>query len=99
MGYLTDADLVRYLKRCRRALNKPGGFIFVKENVMPKSSNRLGFEIDADDNGLTRSDERYRSLFSRAGLDLVCSIRQSSWPSDLYPVQMYVLRPREGIEG
>ena len=95
---------IAYLRRCADALT-PSGFIFVKENVLPvrdssqqavsdamSAKYERGFEVDVEDNGLTRTDERYRLLFEKAGLDLVCGIRQSNWPSDLYPIFMYVLR-------
>jgi len=108
--YLTDQDLIAYMKRCIDALeNKETGWIFCKENVLPIAApntkttldqnlkDARGFEIDIEDNGLTRSDDRYRMLFEKAGLEIVCALRQSNWPSDLYPVYMYVLKPNKGV--
>lgn len=103
--YLTDEDLISYLQRCKTALtDSDTGFIFCKENVMPppKTPSELeterykrGFEVDAEDNGLTRSDERYRMLFEKAGFDIVCAMKQANWPEGLYPVYMYVLKPKK----
>lgn len=101
--YLTDDDLVTYLQKCQRQLNE-GGFIFVKENVLcepnrgdPNYANELarykkGYALDEEDNGLTRSDARYREIFKQAGMKLVCAVRQANWPKDLYPIYMYVLQ-------
>ncbi|CAD7950262.1 unnamed protein product [Amoebophrya sp. A120] len=102
--YLTDDDLITYLQKCQRQLTKPGGFMFVKENVLLPPAGSVdrshpawtkyekGMEIDEDDNGVTRSDDRYRELFEKAGLELICAVKQANWPKDLYPIYMYVLR-------
>lgn len=102
--YLTDEDLITYLEKCKSALTQDG-FIFCKENVLlpPQSRESVktdvryqrGFEIDVEDNGITRTDERYRALFFKAGLQIECAMKQGSWPQDLYPVYMYVLKPRK----
>ena len=86
--YLTDADCVAYLSRCRRAL-KAGGVICVKENVALKGQ----FLVDRDDNSVTRTLEQYKSLFASAGLKIVCQVRQGRWPAHLFPVLMWALAP------
>lgn len=86
--YLTDVDCVAYLERCRRAL-KPKGVICVKENVALKGQ----FLVDTDDNSVTRTLEQYKSLFASAGLKIVCQVRQSRWPTHLFPVLMWALAP------
>ncbi|CAD7936347.1 unnamed protein product [Amoebophrya sp. A25] len=102
--YLTDDDLIRYLQKCKQHLKASSGFLFIKENVLirptrsPEAAPKewevysKGLELDEDDNGVTRSDERYRELFAMAGMELVCALRQTNWPKDLFPIYMYVLR-------
>ena len=87
--YLTDKDLVTYLKKCADHLGEKG-FIFVKENCLVE--DRIA--IDEEDNGVTRSDKRYQALFKEAGMKICCAVRQTNWPKDLYPIFMYVLTKR-----
>ncbi|KAF4665867.1 54S ribosomal protein L2 mitochondrial [Perkinsus olseni] len=86
--YLTDEDLVAYLKRCKAALAPKDGVIVVKENVVIEGK----FVVDKDDNSITRTDSQYKTLFARAGLHLVLEMLQPHWPNDLFPVKMYCLR-------
>jgi len=86
--YLTDADCVSYLRRCRAALT-PNGFICVKENVALKGQ----FLVDTDDHSVTRTLDQYKALFVAAGLKIVCQVRQARWPSHLFPVLMWALAP------
>jgi protein N-terminal methyltransferase len=85
--YLTDDDLVEYLKRCKAAL-RPRGLIVCKENVVIDGAH----VFDYDDNSITRTDKQYREIFIRAGLELVRERRQTDWPADLFPVMTYALR-------
>merc|ERR1719341_713560 len=88
--YLTDEHLMEYLKRCKKALRQ-NGVIIVKENVVIGDS---GFVIDNEDNSITRNDTHYREIFDRVGLNITMAMRQTIWPSQLYPVMMYLLHPR-----
>jgi protein N-terminal methyltransferase len=85
--YLTDDDLVEYLKRCKVAL-KPDGIICCKENVVLQGPH----VFDKDDNSVTRTDAQYRAIFEQAGLTLVHEQRQTDWPTDLFPLMSYALR-------
>jgi len=87
--YLTDDDLVAFLQRCAKGL-APGGMIGIKDNVC---SAAMGFEVDNTDNSVTRSDQHYKSLFSRAGLVLVEDQVQKDLPKELFQVRMYALQP------
>lgn len=91
--YLTDNDLIAYLKKCKAALN-PGGFIFVKENVIveDKRGKPKEYVMDDDDNSVTRTDRMYREIFKKSGLDTLIGVQQKEWPQDLYPIYMYVLK-------
>ncbi|ETK91670.1 hypothetical protein L915_04801 [Phytophthora nicotianae] len=85
--HLTDLDLVRYLKRCKKALT-PNGFIVIKENVFQTSEP---YDLDRDDSSITRSAVYYKSIFQQAGLTLLAERRQRHFPEELYPVKMYAL--------
>lgn len=50
VGYLTDDELVRYLQRCKEALDPTTGVIVVKENL--STSGRDHF--DETDSSITR---------------------------------------------
>lgn len=80
-------DLVAFFKRCHAGL-KPGGVLFVKENVCKE-----GFEVDEDDSSVTRSHEYMLQLFKRAELRLLYSGLQKNFPPQLYKVRMYALQP------
>lgn len=79
-------DAVAFLQRCAAAL-RPGGFIFLKENVCPK-----GFIVDSEDASVTRSHAYLTELTTKmAGLSLVSTARQQNFPKPLFPVRMYAL--------
>ncbi len=80
-------DLVAFFKRCHAGL-KPGGVLFVKENVCKE-----GFEVDEDDSSVTRSHEYMLQLFKQADLRLLYSGLQKNFPPQLYKVRMYALQP------
>ncbi|KAI3434454.1 hypothetical protein D9Q98_002531 [Chlorella vulgaris] len=86
--YLTDEDLIAFLRRSAAAL-KPGGMLFVKENVCDK-----GFVVDNADASVTRSHQYYVQLFDRAGLRLTHTALQKDFPKSLFKVRMYSLTLR-----
>ncbi|KAI9797679.1 MAG: Alpha N-terminal protein methyltransferase 1 [Piccolia ochrophora] len=92
LGHLTDVQLVAYLERCRSAL-RPGGWIVVKEN-MSTSSDRSDV-YDGVDSSVTRTDEKFREVFRKAGLKIVKTELQAGFPKnlELYPVRSYALGP------
>jgi protein N-terminal methyltransferase len=85
--HLTDVDLVRYLRRCKKAL-APNGFIVIKENIFQTDEP---YDLDRQDSSITRSAVYYKSLFRQAGLTLIAERRQRHFPEELYPVKMYAL--------
>jgi protein N-terminal methyltransferase len=87
--YMTDYDIVNFLKRAKRNLN-PNGIIVVKENVLGHPGN--DFDFDRDDNSVTRSVEIYRNLLTKTGLDIVIDQQQKDWPDYLFPLHMFVLQ-------
>lgn len=86
MLYLTDEDAIAFLRRCAAAL-KPGGMIFVKENVCAE-----GFIVDSEDASVTRSHAYNVDLFTKgAGLRLLHTALQKGFPKHLFKVRMYAL--------
>lgn len=99
--YLTDEELVAWLKKAKDFL-EDGGFIFSKENVLP-AGEKEKFVLDGQDNGLTRSVEDYQGIFADAGYDLVnlgenADQASTQWFPNLYPLHMFVLKPKKSVE-
>lgn len=87
VGQLPDDELVNFWIKCKENLME-NGTIIVKENIS-------AFEdiFDEDDSSVTRTDEKFRELFIRAGLKLIASDIQKGLPKELFPVRMYCLKP------
>lgn len=93
LGQLPDERLVQYLKDSQDWI-KPGAWIVVKENL---ANDPTGVDIyDDTDSSVTRTDEKFRALFERAGLKIVSTELQRGFPKELYPVRVYALRPTKG---
>ncbi len=69
---------------------KPNGLLVIKENVTRSEK----VEVDEEDSSVTRPDALLKQIFLRSGLTLLRAHRQLKFPSDLYPVWMYALRPK-----
>jgi protein N-terminal methyltransferase len=93
--YLTDVDLVQFLKRCATGLKKKKGFIVIKENVLQKKYNTTEFVVDEEDSSLTRSVPYMKWIFEQAGLDVFIETKQENWDKSMLPVMMYCLRPKK----
>lgn len=99
LGYLTDRQIIEYLRRASKTLtnhdeeDKIKGWIMVKENL---SSDAFGDDIVDDvDSSVTRSDGKFKQLFEEAGLKIVDTQMQKGFPKGLYAVKMYALRPKQ----
>ena len=88
--YLTDADLVDFLRRCTTTL-LPLGRVIVKESV---SNAARGFYVDRTDASITRTDAHFRRLFAEAGLRVAYEEMQPGMPVGVYPVCMWSLAPQ-----
>ena len=88
VGHLPDEELVAFFLRCKQGL-QPNGTIVVKEN----NTQVLEDDYDDEDSSVTRSDDKFKELFKRAGLKLIATDRQKGLPKELYPVRMYALKP------
>lgn len=86
--YLTDEDIVKFLKRCRQSL-VDGGWIVLKENTCTEES----FVVDVDDASVTRSLEYWLDLVAMSGLQVKRVKWQEGFPNDIYPVPMLALQP------
>ncbi len=76
------------MQRCAAAL-RPGGLIFIKENVCAQ-----GFIVDSEDASVTRSHAYNLELFTkRAGMRLSHTALQKDFPQQLFKVRMYALKP------
>ena len=92
VGHLPDEQLVRFLSDCRRAL-RPGGRIFVKENVIGEAGAPA---YGAEDSSYTRSVENFRGVFEAAQLTVHSQEVQRAWPRELYGVRMFCLKGEDG---
>lgn len=81
--YLTDEDLVVFLRRCREACPT----IYVKENVSADEPTE-----DEADCSVARTREAFERIFSEAGLTVVAHELQEGFPEELLRVSMWVLR-------
>ena len=98
VGYLTDAQLVVYLRRCSEGLKKAAegdatscSWIVLKENLSSDIHHKDIY--DEEDSSVTRSDKNFRALFQEAGLKIVATEQQRGMPRQLFPIRMYALRP------
>ncbi|KAA8648198.1 hypothetical protein EYZ11_000574 [Aspergillus tanneri] len=93
VGHLTDIQLLQYFIRCRGALTETG-IVVVKENM---STDPHGDDMyDDEDSSVTRTDEKFRSIFNEAGMTVITSELQLGFPKNfkLLPVRFYALRPK-----
>lgn len=88
LGHLTNEDLVKFFERCSHSLCK-NGVIIVKENIT--SSEQV--VIDDIDSSVTRPLTMYKSLFAQSGLRIVKMVRQNNFPTGIFPVYMFAMKP------
>jgi len=88
IGYLTDGDLVEFLKRCAVALRK-GGVVVIKDNTCEQEA----FIVDRDDASSTRSFPYILAIAELAGLRVVYQRFQEDFPSSIFPVPIIALEP------
>ncbi|KAL4807605.1 DUF858 domain protein [Aspergillus unguis] len=91
-NYVTDAQIAKFFERCCTSLTETG-VVVVKENM---STDPNGMDMyDEEDSSVTRTDEKFRTLFKDAGLTVIASELQLGFPKsfNLFPVRFYALRP------
>ena len=92
--YLTDVDLISFLKRCSDSLN-PNGVIIIKENVLGKKNEHREFLLDEEDSSLTRSKPYMKWIFEQSKLEIFVETKQENWHRSMLPVMMYALVPQK----
>jgi protein N-terminal methyltransferase len=85
--YLTDDDIVAFLKRCGKALIAHG-VIVLKENTCEGGE---AFVLDKDDASVTRSLPYWLQLIEDSGLRVIQQEMQRNFPEELFPVPMLAL--------
>lgn len=88
LGYLTNDDFVKFFERCGQALNK-NGVVIVKDNIT--STDLVDF--DEEDSSVTRPLGMFKALLIKSGLRIIKMVRQNNFPSDIFPVYMFALKP------
>jgi len=89
IGYLTDDDLVDFLKRCSVGLRK-GGVLALKDNTCEQEA----FIIDRDDASSTRSLPYILAIAELAGFRVVYQEFQEDFPDNIFPVPIIALEPK-----
>ncbi|THC91515.1 hypothetical protein EYZ11_009023 [Aspergillus tanneri] len=92
VGHLTDRQLVEFMIRCRDCLTEDGLVVFKENNT---SKGFVEDIYDEEDSAVTRTHEKFLTLFAEAGMDLIATELQSGFPKrlELLPVRFYALRP------
>ncbi|VEU41588.1 unnamed protein product [Pseudo-nitzschia multistriata] len=85
--YLTDFDIVQFLRRCSLSLVE-GGWIVLKENTCEDQA----FVVDMDDASITRSLEYWLDLIAKSGLQVKRLTWQNNFPDEIFPVPMIALQ-------
>lgn len=88
LGHLTDDDLVNFLKRTTKMLDK-NGMIVVKENFT-KDNQTISDETDSS---ITRPLSHFKKIAKLADLKIIKEARQTNFPKSLFPVYMIAMRP------
>ncbi|KAJ9453051.1 Methyltransferase [Diplonema papillatum] len=85
-GFITDDDLVQFLRRAKESLIRSGR-VLLKENVSCSS-----FRARRRSASVARTDTHYKSIFRMAGLEVVGEEVQDGLPEGWLDVKMYLLR-------
>jgi protein N-terminal methyltransferase len=85
--YLTDKDIVNFLRRCSDSLIQDG-WIVLKENTC----NDEAFVLDMEDASVTRSLSYWLDLIAKSGLQVRHIQWQDNFPDDIFPVPMLALQ-------
>mmetsp|Transcript_24342 Transcript_24342/g.50988 ORF Transcript_24342/g.50988 Transcript_24342/m.50988 type:complete len:304 (-) Transcript_24342:8-919(-) len=89
IGYLTDDDLVDFLKRCAKGLRK-GGVVVIKDNTCESEA----FVVARDDGSATRSFPYILAIAELAGFRVVYQRFQEDFPDSIFPVPIIALAPK-----
>ena len=90
LPHLSDVQAVKMLKRASDSL-RPGGYIFVKDNVPP----RMWYYLKSPVLGLHRSTRHLQHIFQLAGLGETrpSELHTGVWPQNFFKLRMFALQP------
>lgn len=91
IGHLHDLDFIEFFRRCGKGLSE-NGVIILKDNCIMVETH--AFNLDLNDNSVCRNIVYFELLFELAGMEIVTRELQKDFPEELYPVMMFVLRPK-----
>lgn len=60
----------------------------MKENVAIEQRFK-----DIDDNSVWRTPDEFRTIFAKAGFDILLDITQPGMPDEIHEIKCFVLRP------
>lgn len=86
--YLTDQDIVSFLRKCGESL-VDGGVIILKENTCGDQA----FVVDVEDASVCRSLPYWLDLIFKAGFRVTHHTWQRDFPDDIFPVPLLALTP------
>lgn len=79
---------------CFSKLLNPNGVIVVKENISHEEEG----DVDSEDSSITRSYIQFCKIFQQTNLKCIAKRTQNNFPSGLYKVEMFALKPANDIE-
>lgn len=92
--YLTDTDVIRFLRRCGDALlPNRSSIIILKENSCSVSEDGL-FVLDTEDASVTRSLPYLLKLIEAAGLEVIHQETQTNFPDEIFDVPMLAIQKK-----
>jgi len=97
LNYLTDADLVDFLRRAAAALDptEPRACVVVKETHTREGATDW---IDGEDASVCRTRRRFEQAFAAAGLEVRADELEQGMPQGMLPVRMWALaRPATAV--
>ncbi|CAL6097375.1 S-adenosylmethionine-dependent_methyltransferase [Hexamita inflata] len=83
VGHISDLEFVELLKNCKQKSE----YIVVKDNY-----SKQGFWFDEKDGNILRGLEIFEDIFKAAGLSIVKQNDPETWPKDLMPIRIWLLK-------
>lgn len=90
--YASDDELFLFLEECIKTIKPGTGLVGFKENTLRGEREP---DVDLTDHSVVRSDVHFRRIFKETGLEMIDATMQKAFPEDLYPVRMYLLKPKQ----
>jgi protein N-terminal methyltransferase len=96
LNYLTDGDLVDFMRRAAAALDpaEPRACVIVKETHTREGAADW---IDSEDASVCRTRHRFEEAFAAAGLEIRAEELEQGMPQGMLPVRMWALAPASAV--